>query len=59
MQDDQLEPIYNSSEPIQDIALKTFRERWTMEIVGERGPERSVLPVQHEYMWKKIEINTK
>ena len=28
-QDDYLEPIYNSSVPIQDIALKTYGERWT------------------------------
>ncbi len=28
-QDDQLEATYNSSVPIQDIALKTSRERWT------------------------------
>ena len=25
-QDDQLEPIYNSSVPIQDVALKTYKE---------------------------------
>ena len=29
--DDQLEPIYNSSVPIQDVALKTPREQWTIE----------------------------
>ena len=29
--DDQLEPIYNSSVLIQDIALKTSQERWTIE----------------------------
>ena len=34
-QDDQQEPIYNSSVSIQDIALKTSRERWTIE-TGER-----------------------
>ena len=34
-QDDQLEPLYNSSVAIQDIALKTFRERWTIETDGE------------------------
>ena len=42
-QDDQLEPIYNSSVPIQDIALKTSGERWTIEICGERGSGRSVM----------------
>ena len=36
-QDDQLEPIYNSSEPIQNVALKTYQERWTIEKGGERG----------------------
>ena len=33
-QDNQVEPIYNSSVPIQDVALKTYRERWTM-VTGE------------------------
>ena len=42
-QDDQLEPIYNSSVPIQDVAWKTSRERWTIETSGERGSRRSVL----------------
>ena len=36
-QDDQLEPIYYSSVPIQDVALKTYRERWTIERGGGRG----------------------
>ena len=30
-QDDQLEHTYSSSMPIKDIALKTYRERWTIE----------------------------
>ena len=42
-QGDQLEPIYNSSVPIQDIALKTSQEQWTMETGGERGSGRSML----------------
>ena len=42
-QDDQLEPIYNSSVSIQDIALRTSQEQWTIETGGERGSERSVL----------------
>ena len=29
--------------PIQDVALNTFRERWTIETGGERGSRRSVL----------------
>ena len=40
-QDDQLEPIYISAVPILDMALKTSRERWTIETGGESG--RSVL----------------
>ena len=39
-QDDQLEPIYNGSVPIQDVALKTYRERCTIENGVE--PEKSV-----------------
>ena len=47
-QDDQLEPIYNNSVPIQDIALKTFRERWTIEAGGKRGSGGSVLAARHD-----------
>ena len=43
-QDDQLEPIYNGSVPIRDIAW----ERWTIEKVGERGSGRSVLAALHD-----------
>ena len=32
--DDQLEPINNNSEPIQDVAWNTSRERWTIETGG-------------------------
>ena len=46
-QDDQLEPIYNSSVPIQDVALKSYRERWTIEKGGGRGLGRSVLAARH------------
>ena len=35
-QDDLLETIYNSSVPIQDVALKTYRERWTIGTGGRR-----------------------
>ena len=35
-QNDQQEPIYNSSMPIQDIALKTSQEQWTIKTGGER-----------------------
>ena len=48
MQDNQLKPMYNSSVPIQDVALKTYRERWTIETAGERGSERSLLDNQQE-----------
>ncbi len=47
-QDDQLEPIFTSSVPIQGIALKTSQEQWTIETGGERGSRRSVLAVRHE-----------
>ena len=47
-QDDQLEPIYNSSVPILDIASKTLGERWTIETDGERGSGISVLAVQQD-----------
>ena len=36
-QDDQLETIYNSSVPIEDAALKTYRDRWTIGTGHERG----------------------
>ena len=48
MQDDQQEPIFNSSVPIQDIAWKTSRERWMIEMGGERGSGRSVLAARHD-----------
>ena len=47
-QDDQLEPIYNNSVSIQDVALKTSREQWTIETDGERRSGRSVLVAQHD-----------
>ena len=47
-QDNQLEPIYNSSVMIQDIALKTSREQWTIETSCERRSGRSMLAVQHD-----------
>ena len=42
-QDDQLEPM-----PVQDVALKTFRERWVIEMSGERGSGRFMLMVRHD-----------
>ncbi len=46
--EDQLELIYNSSVPIQDVAWKTSRERWTIETGGERGSGRSMLAARHD-----------
>ncbi len=43
---DKLQLIYNSSVPKQGIALKTSRERWTIETGGERGSGRSVLAMR-------------
>ena len=45
-QDNLQEPIYNSSVLIQDVALKTYWERWTIETGGDRG--RSVLAARHD-----------
>ena len=47
-QDNQLEPIYNSSVPMQDIAWKTSQEQWTIEMSGERESGRSMLAVWHD-----------
>ena len=47
-QDEQLEPMYNSSVPIQDIALVTSREQWMVEIGGERGSEKSMQAARHD-----------
>ena len=47
-QNKQLEPIYNSSVPIQDVTLKTYQERWTIETIGKRGSGKSVLAAQHD-----------
>ena len=46
--DDQLEPIYNSSVPIQDIIWKTSREQWMIETGSERVSGRSVLAARHD-----------
>ena len=45
---DQLESTYNSSVSIQDVALKTYRKRWTIEKGGEKGSGISVLMVRHD-----------
>ena len=46
--DDQLKPSYNCSVQIQDVDLKTYRKRWTIEKDGERGSEISVLVARHD-----------
>ena len=45
--DDQLEHIYSSSGSIQDVAWKSFRERWTIETGVERESGKSVLATPH------------
>ena len=47
-QDDQLEPTYNSSVPIQDVTLKTYWKWWTIERGDGRGSEISVLMTWHD-----------
>ena len=47
-QDDQLEPIYNSSVLIQDVAWKTCRERWTIGTRGRWGSGKPVLAACHD-----------
>ena len=47
-QEDQLEPTYNSSVPIQDVALKTYKKQWTIEKGGDRGSGRSVRMARHD-----------
>ena len=47
-QNDQLEPRFSSSVPIQDEPLKTSRERWMIETGGERMSGRSVLAAWHD-----------
>ena len=42
MLDDQLEHIFSSSVPIQDEALKTCRERWTIETGNKKESWKSM-----------------
>ena len=42
------EPTYYSSEPIQDVALKTYRERWAIDMGGGRGLGRSAQVARHD-----------
>ena len=43
----QLEPIYSSSVPIQDIAWKTCREQWKIKKDGKRGSGEFMLAAKH------------
>ena len=54
--DDQLEPIYNSSVLIQDVAWKTSRKQWTIETSGKRGSGKSM---QRDMMIMMINISHK
>ena len=47
-QDDELEPTYSRSVPIQDVALKTYQERRTIENGGENESGRSTLAARHD-----------
>ena len=47
-QDDQLELIYDSSVPIQDVALKTYWEQWTIEMGDVRVLGRTMLVAWHD-----------
>ena len=47
-QDNQLEPIYSSSVPIRDVALKTRQKQWTIEKGGKKGSGISVLMAWHD-----------
>ena len=51
-QDDQLELTYNSFVLIQDVALKTYQERWMIETVGKRETGRSVLMMR--MIWYRV-----
>ena len=48
-QDDQLEPTYRSSVPIQDVVLKTCWKQWTIGRGGERESGISMLIVRHDH----------
>ena len=61
-QDDPLEHIYNSSVPIQNIAMKNSQEPWMIEVGGEKGSGRSALAVQHDddddiYLYMKVNMD--
>ena len=47
-QGDRLEPTYSSSVRIRDVALKTYKKRWTIGRSGEKGSGISVLVAQQD-----------
>ena len=47
-QDDQLKPIYSSSVPIRDVALKTCRKQWTIGSGDEKVSGISVLMARRD-----------
>ena len=47
-QDDHLERTFSSYVRIQDVVLKTYLGRWTIERSGERGSGISVLPARYD-----------
>ena len=47
-QDGQLEPIYNGSVMIQDVALKIYQKQWTIEKGSGRGLGISILMARHD-----------
>ena len=47
-QDDQPEPTYSSSVPIQDVVLKTCQKQWTIGRGSKRGSGISVLIMRHD-----------
>ena len=55
-QDDQLEPTYSSSVPIQDVALSTSQKQWTIGRGSERGSGIFVLIVRHDDIYIYIYI---
>ena len=49
-QGDQLEPTYNNSVRIRDVALRTCQKRWTIGRSGKKGSGISVLVVRQNEM---------
>ena len=47
-QDDQLEPTYNSSVPIRDVALRNCWKQWMIGRVDEKMSGISILIAGHE-----------